>query len=169
MRVLMICFLLFIGHVEHSYSQQRWIEYSQTGGTSAYRLVHWDSVAGVVFDRRNTSRGVRLYVLSGGQVQEVGLVPENSPSASQLRALISAQPSRWVRMWPHLNGAYVRPQSAEGFADIAKSNALSESTPIETGGGRIWVLQFPGTLSGGVVEDAERARVRQTIDTSMRP
>src|SRR5689334_742000 len=83
-------------------AKQRWLNFDSANGV-AYRAVEWDAVGVVVFYAAGPVGG-RVYAATPTGLADLGTVPKNSPSLAHLRALIAAEPARWVKMWPHENG-----------------------------------------------------------------
>jgi hypothetical protein len=169
MRLATICSVVFALSVALTarVSAQRWIAYDPGTGNAAFYLVRWDSLVAVVIDHRNGDR-IELHSVAGGKGRKLGIVPGNSSSATQIKALLAATTQRWVKAWPNLNGAYQKPASAEAFVDPLFAVSMLAITPIDVGGDA-WRIAVPDGLAVAVADATERQRIQRLIDVSMRP
>lgn len=151
-------------------AQQRWFENGPNIGS--YKRVQWENIAAVIFynpENPNSAVGARIYTISNGRFEEWGAVPKESTSLPKLRQLIEANQQRWIKMQPHENGAYLRPNQAVGFADINRIVTLIKVYPIEFGQEvyQLTLENFNGRAA--IVDENAKARVEKMIADSVIP
>lgn len=167
-RIFVVLALMALA-LQPAFGKERWIE-----GPSGFAPVLWEDVAAVFVDDANTaSPSARVHVLkSGSGPATVVKVPAGSRSIAQLRALVLAEPNRWIPAWPQAvaGGAYVSPPRGEGWVDVEKIRTAARNSGINFGGKTVWVVSF-ADFSGvaAVVDDTAIKLISDRIDQSMIP
>ena len=162
----MLLLVLSLAFSASAVGQQRWFE----NGTGSFKRLQWEDVAIVIF--YNTAGtpspiGGQIFTFANGKFEDWGTVPKESPSLKKLLALINSNKDRWIKMQPHQQGAYLRPNQAVAYADMKTIVSYTKITPIDFGGQEVYAIKFENFNGRGAVLDAgEKARVDKLISDS---
>jgi len=148
--------------------QQRWFE----NAPGSFKRVQWENVAIVIFYNAQDSSfniGAHIFTSVDGKFDDWGTIPKGSPSLNKLFNLIEGSKPRWVKMQPHQQGSYLRPNQAVGYADMKTIIGFTKVTPIEFGQ-EVYAITFENFNGrGAVVDVTEKARIEKLIADSQNP